>query len=162
MFGCAEFPRFPAVRHISENFRIENLYPGKHQFTNRAVRLDRRFAVEKPADSTARIDVHGAVFVGALVSAQHQGRRRIPLHVEADERRQIQIDQRVCVDDDEGAVLQECFRLEQPAAGVEQFLLSRIADLEAQGSAVLQAVLDLLAEVMQVDDNVLDAVVAQQ
>ena len=157
-----EFPDPGVFLQVLENFWVKDLYAREHQLAERTGRCYRRSAVEEAADSTACVDVHGAILVGVLIRPQHQRYHRIHLNMEVDERRQIHVDERIGIDDNKSSVLQKCFRFEQSPAGVEQLPFSRIADLQAERSAAAQTTFDLLAEVMQVDDDVVNAVMAQQ
>ncbi len=148
--------------HIVENLRIEDLDASEHYLVDRAGRCYRRHAVEEAADSTGRVDVHRPVLVGALIGAQHQRYHRIHANVEVKERRQIDVDKRVGINYNKSAVLQKCFCFEQSPASVEQLWLSRIADLQSQQLAAAQTIFDLVAMVMQINNDLTNPVVAQQ
>jgi hypothetical protein len=72
--------------------------------------------------------IHRTVLLGVFVGTKHQRRGGVLAFVKRDHFGQIQIDERVGIDHDKTAVLQECFGL-KPAAGIEKLAFFRVHDV---------------------------------
>ena len=138
------------------------MHARKHELWARDCRRTRSLGVQESVDASIRIDFHGTELIGEFIGPQNQGRCRFFLFVKRDDLSQRQIDQHVRVDDDKRALAKKRFGFQKTAAGVEQLALFRIADLKPEFSAIPQVSFNPIAQVVQIDNDLADAVAAKE
>jgi hypothetical protein len=118
---------------------------------------------EQPAHRPAvvgRVDGAPALRVG--VRTDDQGRGRARFSVRAQHRAQIEVEDDLAVQDHERLGAEERQRAPDAAAGAEDGRLARVGDRDPELGAGAELVGDELAVVVQVDDQLADAVAGAQ
>jgi hypothetical protein len=95
-------------------------------------------------------------------TADRHRRERAALPVRRHHVRHVQLEQRIPVHDEKRLPAEERLGLLEPAARSENHRLAGIGEPHAEPRAVAQSLLDQMPQVVQVDDDVRDAVPAEQ
>ncbi len=134
--------------------------PGEHELAQGSRRL--AAPPQHAPDPVMAVQLDRAVGGRVGIGADHHADRRLPAVMAFDDLVQVQVDQDVAVDDQKGAARQELAGLFDAAAGAQNGRLPRVANPHAQGGAVAERVGDFLPVVMEVDDDVGNAVAFQE
>ena len=145
-------PQRPGARRCRARERVEVVRLGVGE-PQRA--RDRQHAA-------APVDFDRAPLIRRRVLTQDHGGERALLPVKPHEQRQVQFQQRVSVQHEEGLLPEKRFRLLEAAAGAEDHGLRRIAQAHPEPRAVPEMIRDDFRQKMQIHDELHDPIPAKQ
>src|SRR5581483_7058345 len=118
--------------------------------------------LQKARDAAVLVHQDDTVLAGVVHQGEGDGRQRVLVFVRANEARQVHVGQVVAADDDERVVPEKIFDALDASGIAPQPVLMRPVDFDAPSGAVAKIVFDLIAEVVQVHHDLVEAVPLQQ